>query len=56
MLQTSQTTIEIDSLYEGIDFYTTITRAIFHELKMYLFKKCMEPIEKNFHDAKVDEH
>ncbi|CAI0420947.1 unnamed protein product [Linum tenue] len=30
---TSQTTIEIDSLYEGIDFYSTITRARFEELK-----------------------
>ncbi|CAI0404459.1 unnamed protein product [Linum tenue] len=29
---TSQTTIEIDSLYEGIDFYSTITRARFEEL------------------------
>ncbi|CAI0379079.1 unnamed protein product [Linum tenue] len=31
---TSQTTIEIDSLYEGIDFYSTITRARFEELNM----------------------
>ncbi|CAN1343955.1 Heat shock 70 kDa protein [Linum perenne] len=30
---TSQTTIEIDSLYEGIDFYSSITRARFEELK-----------------------
>merc|ERR1712054_473555 len=29
---TAQTTIEIDSLYEGIDFYTSITRARFEEL------------------------
>ncbi|KAE8666686.1 Heat shock cognate 70 kDa protein [Hibiscus syriacus] len=34
---TAQTTIEIDSLYEGIDFYTTITRARFEELNMNLF-------------------
>ncbi|CAL2275513.1 unnamed protein product [Prunus armeniaca] len=40
---TSQTTIEIDSLYEGIDFYATITRARFEELNMDLFRKCMEP-------------
>ncbi|KAI8015225.1 Heat shock cognate 70 kDa protein [Camellia lanceoleosa] len=43
---TAQTTIEIDSLYEGIDFYTTITRARFEELNMDLFRKCMEPVEK----------
>ncbi|CAN1135258.1 Heat shock 70 kDa protein 1 [Linum perenne] len=29
---TAQTTIEIDSLYEGVDFYSTITRARFEEL------------------------
>ncbi|AQL07641.1 Heat shock 70 kDa protein 5 [Zea mays] len=37
---TAQTTIEIDSLYEGIDFYATITRARFEELNMDLFRKC----------------
>jgi heat shock 70kDa protein 1/2/6/8 len=29
---TAQTTIEIDSLYQGVDFYTTITRARFEEV------------------------
>ncbi|CAA0806478.1 Heat shock 70 kDa protein 5 [Striga hermonthica] len=43
---TTQTTIEVDSLFEGIDFYATITRARFEELCMDLFLKCMEPIEK----------
>lgn len=42
----TQTSIEIDSLYEGIDFYTTITRARFEELNMDLFRRCMEPVEK----------
>ncbi|KAI5073338.1 hypothetical protein GOP47_0011351 [Adiantum capillus-veneris] len=51
---TSQTTIEIDSLYEGIDFYATITRARFEELCMDLFLKCMEPVEKCLRDAKMD--
>ncbi|KAJ7562105.1 hypothetical protein O6H91_03G055500 [Diphasiastrum complanatum] len=51
---TAQTTIEIDSLYEGIDFYSTITRARFEELNMDLFRKCMEPVEKCFRDAKMD--
>ncbi|KAJ7955660.1 Heat shock 70 kDa protein [Quillaja saponaria] len=51
---TSQTTIEIDSLYEGIDFYATITRARFEELNMDLFRKCMEPVEKCLRDAKID--
>ncbi|XP_048331791.2 heat shock cognate 70 kDa protein [Ziziphus jujuba] len=51
---TTQTTIEIDSLYEGIDFYATITRARFEELNMDLFRKCMEPVEKCLKDAKID--
>ena len=51
---TAQTTIEIDSLFEGIDFYSTITRARFEELNMDLFRKCMEPVEKCLRDSKID--
>lgn len=51
---TAQTTIEIDSLFEGIDFYSTITRARFEELNMDLFRKCMEPVEKCLRDSKLD--
>jgi L1 cell adhesion molecule like protein len=51
---TAQTTIEIDSLYEGVDFYSNITRARFEELNMDLFRKCMEPVEKCLRDAKMD--
>lgn len=51
---TTQTTIEVDSLYEGIDFYATITRARFEELCMDLFRKCMEPVEKCLRDSKFD--
>nr|XP_016508281.1 PREDICTED: heat shock 70 kDa protein-like [Nicotiana tabacum] len=51
---TTQTTIEVDSLFEGIDFYATITRARFEELCMDLFMKCMEPVEKCLRDAKID--
>ncbi|KAF7009866.1 hypothetical protein CFC21_024357, partial [Triticum aestivum] len=51
---TAQTTIEIDSLFEGIDFYSTITRARFEEMNMDLFRKCMEPVEKCLRDAKMD--
>eukprot|EP00850_Spirogloea_muscicola_P008171 SM000043S15799 [mRNA] locus=s43:261936:265248:+ [translate_table: standard] len=50
---TSQTTIEIDSLYEGIDFYSSITRARFEELNMDMFRRCMEPVEKCLRDAKM---
>ncbi|PON56604.1 Heat shock protein 70 family, partial [Parasponia andersonii] len=51
---TAQTTLEIDSLFDSIDYYTTITRARFEELNMDLFRKCMEPVEKCLRDAKMD--
>lgn len=51
---TAQTSIEIDSLFEGIDFYSTITRARFEELCMDLFRKCVEPVSKCLRDAKMD--
>ena len=50
----AQTTIEIDSLFEGIDFYTSITRARFEELCQDLFRSTMEPVEKVLRDAKID--
>ena len=46
--------IEIDSLFEGIDFYTSITRARFEELCSDLFRATMEPVEKALCDAKLD--
>ncbi|KAG1339203.1 Heat shock cognate 70 kDa protein [Cocos nucifera] len=51
---TAGTTIEADSLYEGIDFYPTMTRARFEVLCMDLFMKCMGPVEKCLRDAKMD--
>lgn len=51
---TAQTSVEIDSLYDGIDFYTSITRARFEELNADLFRKCMEPVERVIKDAKMD--
>eukprot|EP01012_Entosiphon_sulcatum_P005730 TRINITY_DN125_c0_g2_i1.p1 TRINITY_DN125_c0_g2~~TRINITY_DN125_c0_g2_i1.p1 ORF type:complete len:667 (-),score=164.30 TRINITY_DN125_c0_g2_i1:14-1981(-) len=50
----AQTTVEIDSLYEGIDFYTTITRARFEELNGDLFRSCLGPVEKVLTDSKID--
>jgi len=50
----AQTSIEIDSLYEGNDFYTSITRARFEELCQDLFRSTMEPVEKVLRDAKID--
>jgi L1 cell adhesion molecule like protein len=45
--------IEIDSLYEGIDFNTSITRARFEELCADLFRSTIEPVEKVLRDANV---
>ncbi|KAL0235506.1 hypothetical protein GEMRC1_002088 [Eukaryota sp. GEM-RC1] len=52
----AQTTIEIDSLYEGIDFFVTITRARFEELCMDLFRGCLDPVERVLRDSKIDKH
>ena len=49
----TETTVEVDCLYNGIDFFLTITRAKFEELNMDLFKKCIEPVEKCLADAKM---
>ncbi len=45
--------IEIDALYDGIDFNTTISRAKFEEMNMLLFKKTMEPVERVLRDANI---
>merc|ERR1719388_173696 len=50
----AQASVEIDSLYEGVDFFTSITRARFEELCMDLFRSCMDPVEKVLRDAKMD--
>lgn len=52
----AQAAIEIDSLFEGVDFYTSITRARFEELCGDLFRKTMEPVEKSLRDAKIDKN
>jgi len=47
----TQASIEIDSLYDGIDFMSTITRARFEELCMDQFRNCMKPVEKCLTDS-----
>jgi heat shock 70kDa protein 1/2/6/8 len=49
----STATIEIDSLYEGIDYSSTITRARFENLCDAFFKKCMAPVEQVLKDSKL---
>merc|ERR1719230_247633 len=48
----TQAHLEIDGLYEGVDFVSTITRARFEDMNMDYFRKCMEPVEKVLRDAK----
>jgi L1 cell adhesion molecule like protein len=45
-------TIEIDSLFDGCDFYSSITRARFEDLCADLFRKALDPVEQVLNDAK----
>ena len=45
--------IEVDSLYDGIDFASSITRARFEDLCMHYFRQCLEPVTKVLQDAKM---
>ena len=49
----TQSSIEIDSLFDGIDFMSTITRARFEEMCVNVFRRTMEPVEKVLRDAKL---
>lgn len=50
----TEASIEIDALHEGVDFYSKISRARFEELCMDLFRSTLEPVEKALRDAKMD--
>ncbi|XP_041928470.1 heat shock cognate 71 kDa protein-like [Alosa sapidissima] len=50
----SHARIEIDCLYEGIDFYSSITRDQFEEMNADLFRRTLDPVEKALRDAKLD--
>lgn len=50
----TQATIEIDSLFEGIDYSATISRARFEELCMDYFRSCIQPVENVLRDSKLD--
>ena len=50
----TQANIEVDSLFEGIDYYTSLTRARFEEINADLFRKTLAPVEKALMDAKLD--
>ena len=50
----TQASIEIDSLSDGIDFYSRITRPKFEELCLDLFRSCLEPVKQALTDSKLD--
>lgn len=50
----SEASIEIDALFEGMDFYTKLSRARFEELCADLFRSTLDPVEKALKDAKMD--
>ena len=45
--------IEVDALYEGIDFYVNITRAKLESISSSFFKRAMEPLDLALSDAKM---
>ena len=51
---TTQTSIEIGSLFEGINFYPSLTHACFKELCQDLFHGTLKPVEKALRDSKID--
>lgn len=50
----TEASLEIDALYDGVDFYTKISRARFEELCSDLFRSTLQPVEKALQDAKMD--
>jgi heat shock 70kDa protein 1/2/6/8 len=46
--------LEMDSLMDGTDYYTSITRAKFESICDDLFRSCITPIDKLLSDAKMD--
>lgn len=49
----TMTCIEVDALYDGIDFSLNVTRAKFESLSEDIFKRCMNPVDQVIRDAKV---
>lgn len=49
----TQSSLEIDSLYDGIDYFSSLTRARFEELCADVFRRTMTPVEKVLQDGKI---
>jgi heat shock 70kDa protein 1/2/6/8 len=53
-ISAAQTSFEIDSLFDGIDFHTSLTRARFERLCQHPFRGILDPVEKVLRDSKID--
>ncbi|KAK9072981.1 hypothetical protein SSX86_007303 [Deinandra increscens subsp. villosa] len=51
---TTQTSIELDCLHDGVDFSMRFTRAKFEELNMSMFGHCIETLNQCLKDAKIE--
>jgi len=51
---TTVTTIEVDCLFKGIDFFSLVTRSKFEEINMDFFKDCMKIVKSCLDDAKMN--
>ena len=52
----TQASLEIDSLYDGIDFTSNLTRARFEEINMDIFRRTISTVESVMKDAKVSKN
>jgi len=50
----TQTTVEVDSLFEGVDFQANITRAKFEEINSARFNGTIDPVARVLKDSKID--
>lgn len=49
-----QVRVEVESLFDGVDFAEQLTRAKFEELNVDLFRKTLGPVNKAIGDAKLN--
>ncbi|CAM0139716.1 Heat shock protein ssb1 [Umbelopsis sp. WA50703] len=50
----TQTTVEVDSLFDGVDFQANITRAKFEEINSVHFNGTIDPVARVLKDSKID--
>ena len=49
----AQTPVQVESLYEGMDLFSSLSRARFEELNSDLFRRCLDPVERCLRDSKL---